>query len=281
MLYPFLASIIFAHGVILDKIILSRKKIGHRVYILFLFIFLLLFTTLAMPFLGDYDAIRALEPKNIFAFIFLILTALAANIFYYQGIEKERVQDVELFIMSQPLVTVLLAGIFFPSERNFSVFISAVIASLALMFAHLKKSHLVFDKYSIYLIWAVIFMSIEALLTKYLLEIYTPVSLYFYRVLFLTFVFIIIWRPWQMEIQKALINLKLVIYAGFLGGAYMILRFYGFRDLGLIYTTLILILGPILVYIFDAWFLKEKIRLKTIIAAIVIFLAIIYAQFNR
>ncbi|MBD3247341.1 EamA family transporter [Candidatus Pacearchaeota archaeon] len=53
--------------------------------------------------------------------------------------------------------------------------------------------------------------------------------------------------------------------------------YYGYLTLGVVFTTLIIMLGPVFVYIFAKIILKEKLQKRNIIAAAVIVVCVIYA----
>jgi drug/metabolite transporter (DMT)-like permease len=60
----------------------------------------------------------------------------------------------------------------------------------------------------------------------------------------------------------------------------MVLKFYGFQNLGVVETTLILILGPFLVYFFSTYYFKEKMFKRDILAAAVVVGCILYVTFR-
>ena len=77
-----------------------------------------------------------------------------------------------------------------------------------------------------------------------------------------------------------MMNLKLtiaILIIGIIWVVYRIIIYYGYLNLGVIFTTLMIMLGPILIYIFAWKFLKEKIKKRNIIAALIIIGCILYA----
>ena len=69
----------------------------------------------------------------------------------------------------------------------------------------------------------------------------------------------------------------LVALTSFLGVIQFVARFYGYRDFGVIITTLMLTIAPILVYLTAYTYFRERIRKRMIISGIIILLAIIWA----
>jgi drug/metabolite transporter (DMT)-like permease len=264
-------------GIINDKFILTRQRTSIRDFTPALFLFLFLGSAIAAPFLGWLDVEQLLRPLNIFLFLLMIGIAISWNYFYYQGLKKEKVNDFQLIILSAPLATIILSTIFLPAERHFNIIIPAVVASLALIFSHFEKEHLKFDLYSKQLILAVILMGAEAVLNKKLLDFIEPSLLYLLRTGFIFIAFAMFFKPnLKLMANK---HIGFIAISGILGVVYMVTRFYGFQEYGVIFTTLILILSPILVYLASAVVLHEKIKTKNIIATIVILACIIYASF--
>ena len=58
---------------------------------------------------------------------------------------------------------------------------------------------------------------------------------------------------------------------------YRIIVYYGYLNVGVIFTTLLLMLGPIFIYAMAYFILKEKISWRNVVAAIVIVGSIAYA----
>ncbi len=272
----FLSALGRAAGVVIDKIALSRKKIPLGVFQTFLFLFLCFFTAILVPFLGKINFSLAFSNTYLLIFVMMIATAIVWNIFYYKGLQKESLNEFELIITLTPLMTTFLAGLFLEDERNWTVIQASIVASLALIFAHLRRRHLVFSQYSLGLIICIFLISLEMIFQKLLLKAYPPASLYFFRTLIIFIFFLIFYRP---KISK--ISLKgygLIIASAVAGVMQMVLKLYGFSEFGIVYTTLILTLSPILVYFASFFIFKEKLAKRTIIAAVVILASIVWAS---
>jgi drug/metabolite transporter (DMT)-like permease len=70
-----------------------------------------------------------------------------------------------------------------------------------------------------------------------------------------------------------------MLLVGIIWVVYRVATYYGYLKIGVISTTLILMLGTIFIYIFAKIFLKEKISTRNIIASAVILACIAYAIF--
>ena len=70
----------------------------------------------------------------------------------------------------------------------------------------------------------------------------------------------------------------IIFITGAVWATYRIILYYGYTSLGIIFTTLLLMLAPILVYVFAHFFLKERMSWKNFVSAVVIVGSIIYAM---
>lgn len=162
-MFPFIAAISQATGVIVDKIVLTRREVELRVFIPVLFLFLMLSTGILMPRFGWVKP-EIFELKYILVFLAMVTTAIIWNVFYYRGAQKEKVHEFELIMMFQPLFTIFLAAVLIEKNVNAHIFIASIVAAIALIVAHLKRMHFEFNEYSWGLIWAVVFISVEIIL---------------------------------------------------------------------------------------------------------------------
>lgn len=273
-MFPIISALASVGGVLIDKITLTRRQVSLRVFVPVLFLFLFFFTVLLFPFLGKISP-SIFSLYYLVIFIFMITTAIIWNVYYYRGVQMEKVHEFELIVMFQPLLTIILATIFLKGEQNIPVVIASIIAALALIFSHLNKTHLEFSTGAKSLILATIFMSIELILIKIMLNVLSPVALYAIRTGILFVFFYFCYRPDVFKVCNT--NAALILASALLGSLQMVAKFYGFEKFGVVYTSLILILAPLMVYILSTIFLHEKLKTRTVISAVVILGCIVYA----
>ncbi|GAH96158.1 unnamed protein product, partial [marine sediment metagenome] len=84
-----------------------------------------------------------------------------------------------------------------------------------------------------------------------------------------------LFRPKFQSLDKK--SIWIILITGAIWAAYRIIVYYGYLNFGVIFTTLMIMLGPIFVYIFAWKFLKEKLNWRNIIAALIIIGCVIYA----
>ncbi|TSC90751.1 MAG: hypothetical protein CEN92_391 [Candidatus Berkelbacteria bacterium Licking1014_96] len=279
MLTGLIAVVTQTLGVTLDKVVLSYRKIPVKDFIPIVFFFLCLFTIPILFFKGTVNWQELLTLKYIILYFLMIITAILWNVLYYHGVRSERVQEFELILMLNPLIVILLAAFFFPAERNLQIIVAGFIASLALIFAHLRREHLVFSQAALWLIACVILMSVETIMHRSLLNFISPAPLYFSRTLILLVFFSFLYRPKISGLNR--VSIGLIALNGLLGAAQFVARFYGYRDAGVIITTLILTIAPILIYVVAYLYFKEKVQKRMIAAGAVIIVCIIWAVLAR
>jgi len=67
-----------------------------------------------------------------------------------------------------------------------------------------------------------------------------------------------------------------VLVTGAIWVLYRIMIYYGYLEIGIIFTTLMVMLGPIFIYLLAWKFLKEKLDWRNIVASIIIILSVLY-----
>jgi len=272
MLSPIIASITQAFGVMTDKLVLSRIKVPINRFIPLLFCLLAFFTLLVLPF-DNWISPEAITWPAIGFFLLMIILAFAWNILYYQAVQREVVQEFEPILMLSPLVVVLLAPIFYPEERNLIIFLVSLVAGVILVFSHLKRGAIKFRKESLGLLICIFLMGLEVLVIRRLLDFFAPATLYFIRTAILFLIFSIFYRTDFAQVQP--IAVWGIVATSLLGVVQMVARFYSYQAIGIVFTTLVLSLSPVLVYLFGFLFLKEKIYPRKLIGGILIFACII------
>jgi len=263
-------------ALIIDKITLSRERVSLRVFLPISFILVFAFTLILVPFFGSVSWQTAMLPNVLFMAFLMIVIALAWNVLYAQSVQKEKIHEHEVIVMATPLITTLLAAVFFPEEYNRTIFILAVVASLALMASKIEKNHFDINQVSYNLFLAVVLMSAENILIRELLYFYTPVALYAVRTFFIAIFFMAYYRPRYNQVSNQ--HWRLIAFSSVLGVGQMIGKFYAFEQVGVIYTTLFTVLSPALVFLASWEFLHERIKPRAILSFVIIAACLIWAS---
>lgn len=276
---PVLGAIALASGTILERIVLRKRKIGVKLYQTAAFLAIVLAMVPFLYFFWKLDP-AAFEFKNILIFLIVIVFSILANLLVFYSLKWEKVSNLEPARVLEPLFIIFLAIIFsfFVSdlyERNFNIIIPALIAGAALIFSHVKRHHLTFNKYFIAAVLGSFFFAVELVVSMLILNFYSPMSFYFLRSSAILLISFIIFRP---NFKKLDTKVRWLIFlTGAIWAFYRVIIYYGYLNIGIIFTTLIIMLGPIFIYIFAKIFLKEKLNWRNVVAGIVIAASVIYA----
>ena len=106
MLQAIIASIGYAGGVAIDKILLCRAKMSIRIFIPMLFVLLASITAFLLPRFGAVNW-EMLNTRYLLIFLLLIVVVIIWNKFYYNGIKKESLHELELIMLLSPLATII------------------------------------------------------------------------------------------------------------------------------------------------------------------------------
>jgi drug/metabolite transporter (DMT)-like permease len=284
MIYvPFLASLATAISDMLERKEL-KKKIDIKSFQILAFLSAVLIGLPLIFFFWKLDP-RALSIGNIIIFVLIIVVSVSANVLTFYSMKGEKLSRLEPAKVLGPLFIILIALIFSffiegAYDRNWNVVIPALISASALVVSHVKKNHLKFNRYFIAAIFGSLLFAIEIVLSKLILDFFTPINFYFFRCLFVLLLSIILFSPKISKIWK--IDNKTKRWIFFIGCIWVIGRvliYYGYLKIGIISTTLIIMLAPVFVYFFAWKFLNEKIRIKDIITSFIIVGSVVYALF--
>jgi len=278
---PIIGAVALGAGTIIQKTILRKRKINIKLYQSAEFLAIVL---AMLPFIYFFWRLEspAFEPINIFIFSLIILFSIAANLFTYYSMKWEKVSNLEPAKVLEPLFVILIAIVFsfifgeILFERNTKIIIPALIAGSALIFSHVKKHHLSFNKYFLAAVAGSFFFALELATTRLILDNYSPLTFYFLRCSTIFLISFIAFKPKFSKIDNKL--RKEILILGAIWVFFRVIVYYGYLNLGIIFTSLIIMLGPVFIYLFAWKFLKEKPGWRNIVAAIIIVGCVLYAS---
>jgi drug/metabolite transporter (DMT)-like permease len=281
MIYLPVAGAFFeAIRIILEKKILIRDRINFKNFTVYLFLSVIL---IMLPFIYLFWKVQpqALSSPNIAIFIIIVFASILANMLMFYSLKREKVTEIEPVRLMQPLFVIFIAYLFsfffepYAAEKNISILFLAIIASISLIASHIKKHHFVFNKCLILALIASFLFALELVMTRAILDYYNPLTFYFIRGVF---IFLITWIAFQPHIEGIKSRTRLMIFiTGAIWVLYRIIIYYGYLSQGIIFTTTILILAPIFIFIFAVTFLKEKVTIRHIVSSIIIIICVIAA----
>ncbi|HRY59815.1 MAG TPA: EamA family transporter [Patescibacteria group bacterium] len=282
--YPFVAALLTAGDIIYEKYVFTWSKLKNKqnVFVPVMFMFAFIFLAIFVVIFPDMAEIKADAYKPVFLLLMLLVVAVASlrNMLYYYSFQREGLGEIEPFMSFVPLLTILIAGIVYPQETNIQIFALAIIAALALVLSHIKKRHLFFDKALWPIFIAIILEAVENNLVRELLRFYSPVSMYMIRSFFIAIMLMIFIRPqFKKANNKEIINLAII---SLLWVFVMVFTYYAYQTVGVVYTSLIMMLSPMLIVFGSRLVLKDKkLTKRNFITLIIIIACVIAAQFVK
>ncbi|MBU0959618.1 MAG: DMT family transporter [Nanoarchaeota archaeon] len=277
---PIIGAVALATGTVLEKTILKVKNINVKQYQTLGFLAIIITMLPFVWFLWRIES-QALTLGNLGILGAVVIFSIVANLFTFYSMKWEKVSNLEPAKILEPLFVIVLAIIFSfvldssLYERNLNILVPAIIAGLALVFSHIKKHHLNFNKYFIFAIFGSFFFALELVISRLILDFYSPISFYFIRCLSIFVISLIAFRP-NLKGVSTKIKWQILI-AGAIWVVYRVMIYYGYLHLGIAFTTLTIMLGPVFIYLFAWKFLREKIEMRNIIVAAIIVASILYA----
>lgn len=271
MIAAIIAAFLNPIEIIGTKEIFKRERVNYKAFLSLTFFFIFIFCAIAFISFGQVSA-SFFAPKYFLYLIAIVTVAYFSNRLFYFGLSGEKVCNVEPISMLSPVIAVVLAAMVYPDERNWKIFIIALIGGLALSLSRIEKHHLKFDKYSWAILAAVFLSAFDSIFAKHLLEVLSPVALYTIRCGILSLLLVATLKP-NMKVfgKKRILSIAGVSFV-------ITLEVFGYyqaiHSIGIVKTSLIFLLAPVLVLLASRFYLKEKIKLKAVIADIVIVLCI-------
>jgi len=277
---PIFGALLESLGIIIEKKILKFKGVNYKNYTIYGFLAIVLSMLPFIFFVWRVDK-EALLIKNLLIFFSVIILSVFANLLIFYALQKEKITEFEPAWLMQPLFTILLAFIIYSEERNFRIILLALIASSTLVITHIKKKHLNFEKPFLAVILGSFFFALELVISKYILPYYSPFAFYFLRCFF---IFLIAALLFKNSLSLKGIDKKAGIYAIILGlmwASYRAIIYYGYEQVGIVFTTLLFILSPVFLFVFAIVLFKERPTLKQTISIFIILCCVILAIIKK
>ncbi len=276
-LFPIFAAVLQAGSFVLDKAILSIKRVTFKTYtgisfplyfVATLIIFLIFRTPIHASFFYGWPGLLLAISVGV---------TIISNLVYYRALDHDRLSELQTLELIAILPVIIFSGIIFTDERDFSILIPALVAASAVIWSHWENHHFKINKTTLpFFIWAMVIAPVTASISKILLQTWNPISLEVVRTGILALVFgYLFYRNMKTASPKAF---YLMILTNALSAVAWILFYFSYQRLGIVYTLLIFSLEPMLVYFSSLFILKERVNNKKIFAFFIILMAIIVAN---
>jgi len=276
-------------GTVLEKKLLTRRKLETRTYNTFSFMAIVIIL-LPLIFIANYflpaqfplkiDA-QAFTPLNIVIMLGVIVVSIFANLFTFYAMKWQKMTEIEPMRLMQPMFTILLAFFIFSNERQTqtSIIILALVASFVLVASHVRKHHFSFNKYAWSAILGSLFFALELIISKEILSLYPPLVFYLIRCTGIFLVSLFLFKSNPYKIKKS--TWPIIFLVSFIWIVYRLLLYSSYLAEGIITTTLLFILTPVFIYIFSWKYLKEEFKWRNLIASIVIVICVALAMYLK
>ncbi|MBN2585321.1 DMT family transporter [Patescibacteria group bacterium] len=279
MIYPLIAAVIDSVALVLTKRSLNIfKQLTNQAFAFWIFLFIVLVGLITLPWSGHIDP-TALSFRYIILILVVVVLAANYNLLYYYSLKHKRVSQLEPLLLFTPLLTIFIAGLAYPDERAWQIYLAGSLAIGLLIWSRWHAGKLKWDTATWSILGFAVLYGIEVVIIRQLLDVYSPVSLYLVRCS-TTALFLWILARGRMP----MINWR---QAGYLFGlavsavvvTYLVYSSYQMQGIGA--TVMVLILSPVLIYTLSAVVLKEKISSRDIIASIGVVLLVLWASLSR
>lgn len=271
MLSALIAAFAIPFEVIGSKMAMKKLRINYATFASMEMAFIFFIGLVPFWLWGEVKP-EFLTLKYLLCFAAIILFGFLHNIFYFLALSKEDLCIIEPVAMLEPLVSVSLATVFFPSERSWPAVILAGVASLALLISKIEKNKFRISKYTWTMLGYVICFAAEAIFIKIALGAINPIALYIIRVGILTTLLLIYFKP-NLKVfgEKRTASTVLVAFAVLIE---FFSRYAAIGQIGIVKSSLIFLLGPVLILLGSRFYLKEKFTPKMVIADAIIVICI-------
>jgi len=275
MIAAFVASIFTAIDLIITKKAFNVfSNLSFKTFSLWVFIFIIAVGLIVSPWFVQIDVPLATNPH--FLWLLLIMAFLSANynLLYYFGLRYEKLSEIEPFLLFDPIITILIASLFYADERFWQLYAAAFIAGGFLAWSHIKKRHIKFGKPLLAILGFSILAGLEAVVIKQLLVAYSPTALYLVRAI------IVALFLWILQKGKIVpITIKQIPYFLLIASSAVLIQslvYYAYHNIGISLTELMLLLSPVLVYGLSSIILKERLGWKNLVTSAVVIMVIIW-----
>lgn len=273
-IYPLLSAVSESLAKTMDKFNYQRNKIVPRQLLFLLFVTMVAGTLISTIFV--HQALPAVTWTVAALVIFMICLSFGQNLFDYVGLHTKNLSLREPISNFEPVLASFLAYILFPSERNIKYVVAIVLGTIILYLSNSnRKLRLEFDRGTLFFFLGVVCSAVLASVYKLGLENMSPFYLLLFRSAGVLVLLCLFFRP---EIKGIRRN-QTVLGVG-TGVVYIIgnlSRLYSIKYLGLNFTIMILLLGPVIIYAASWLVLKEKVLLKQIVASAALLAVVVWA----
>jgi drug/metabolite transporter (DMT)-like permease len=264
-LYPLIAVVSDSAGQTIDRLIFKKHTISAA-YLMWI-VFAGMFGSLYIYVMLAGKPLPAFTITIAGLLVLIALTSFTANVFDYLSLKADDITLRQPMLGFEPVLAGLFGYIFFPGERK-PAFLIALILSLGVVHYGIHRRRLGKNQSRGigYLFLAIVCYALLPSIYKTTLPHMSPEYIAFFRVtaiLLLTTIFM----PIKISIkpdEKVLLGLLV----GIINAVGAVASLYAYQKLGVVQTSLLLVLAPILIYISGFFILREKVHMGELVSSI-------------
>ncbi len=277
---PILAAVLQAGSFTLDKVILSIRRVGYKSYLgvsfsMLWFSSLVLFLIFRPPlppelFTGYYAWLLVLS----------VISTILSNVIYYRALASDHLVELQAIDLLKNIPIILFSSILFVDERNPVFIVSAIIATTVVIWAHWDGRHFKIARRTFtFLLWTIGVAPLSIAMLKPLLAVWDPIAFLFVRD---GAVAIFFWFLFSGAMRRAPVSAYGYFFlTNLLTMTSWVLFIISYKRSGIVYTTLLFSIEPLLVYFAAVVFLKEKLAWKKATAFLIVLVTIIVSHLMR
>ena len=274
-------SFLNATWMVLTKKIVENKKIGNNWQTFFnRWYHLLIVSALFIFWIFEYNYIEAQMSVN--DFWLLLIATLALYITYPLrriAYANEKVSTLQPYAMLFQVFPIIIWFIFIATERaNVITFLSAIIASLVVIWTSIDYKKFKFNKYSLMVLISSTIKSFQVFATLYFLTKFNPASFYFTETILVVIIslLLIVFKKEFTEIKLLTKKyIKLLVTANSIVIVSILLALTMYSTLWVVLTSLLSLLYLGFIYILGYFILKEIPTKKDILVTLFVAVCII------
>lgn len=276
-IFPTLAAILQAGSFTLDKVVLSIRRVSFRSYTGVSFPLIFLITLIIFLIFRPPLSFGLLRGNLWWLLLISVGMTIITNLIFYRALDDDRLGEIQTLDILRNIPIIIFSSVIFADERNFTVVLPALVASFAVIWSHWECHHFKVAKHTLpFFIWSLTVAPIGALISKVLLASWNPISLELVRsgavALLVGPLFV------RHSFKISLKAFSLLLATNILTSIAWILFYFSYQHSGIVYTLLIFLLQPLLVYLASIFFLREPLQWKKATAFVIVLLSIVAAQ---
>lgn len=275
-LLPVIAMVTKSAGTMYSRWVLRTYRLQPATGIFYGFVGAFILMAFLSPWFGGID-LMLLEPWLV-AFLFASVgLGLVANVFSVAALKKESLRNYELVEIVAPFVTMGMAALVYVDEREPIRLALGLLAAGSFCLTHMEGRHFRLQPMDRWLLVGVALFAVETLLIKSLLLVFEPVTYYGLRAGLIALVALIVLRP-PLAVASPVVGGHFAATT-LLGGLRSIATLYSIRYLGIVMTSLVLLLEPILLAICSRFALRERWSFRQGVGFVVIIGCVVLLEF--